>query len=604
MSDEIDIEQQRKIVNDPLQKRINGISEVKEAVNPSKEIIKPNVKDKPIFKDGKLVIEKYEDVSSKKPIDDYINDILYMFSIEMSIESIQKWLKEKNITASYDEVVKIINQNKTKVNELGANPNISTKKSENPIIHKSVEEIKEEQEIEKKSTEKHCNKCDTTKSLTEFNKNSRSKDGYSFYCKECMSSYGSTDAKTKKCSECKKTKPSSEFHKNQYVCKTCRSKKGKKNYKLSLKEINDKKNEKLAEIFYPEFREILIERNNEPIYLKEIEKIHDKHEYKIYSAILRKLVISKRVLVEKDGAYNRYWLPDLPVTERSKKVKTENSEMPTALKKGYEILSFIKRTLNERSNNLISPSELADKYNRKHSKEICDTYMRDILRALLKENELESEYIGKFIHYRLPTTKKDNDLVNPTEIAQEQLKKAKKYINFKELLEPVKLDLIKLFAAGNSDDILTFLMQWNIHVPETTLQEFKDEHKSEIEALEQMYKTGITGPERDINQIFTELMQQHKQKKELHESIILKENRIKNVIFDIFRKFVPEENIKHIGFDFKSSGLTIIINSKKISKLPFECIKELTEHIKLKCELNSPPDIKLWFIIFEKEAEQ
>ena len=33
---------------------------------------------------------------------------------------------------------------------------------------------------------KHCNKCDTTKDLTEFSKRSRSADGLQALCKDCV----------------------------------------------------------------------------------------------------------------------------------------------------------------------------------------------------------------------------------------------------------------------------------------------------------------------------------------------------------------------------------------------------------------------------------
>jgi len=34
-------------------------------------------------------------------------------------------------------------------------------------------------------TQKHCNKCNTTKSIENFNKNKSSKDGFSHWCKHC-----------------------------------------------------------------------------------------------------------------------------------------------------------------------------------------------------------------------------------------------------------------------------------------------------------------------------------------------------------------------------------------------------------------------------------
>lgn len=39
--------------------------------------------------------------------------------------------------------------------------------------------------VYRESMEKYCKKCDTTKPVSEFNKNASSKDGLGFYCRQC-----------------------------------------------------------------------------------------------------------------------------------------------------------------------------------------------------------------------------------------------------------------------------------------------------------------------------------------------------------------------------------------------------------------------------------
>jgi len=40
------------------------------------------------------------------------------------------------------------------------------------------------------SEKKYCNRCDRTLPIENFSKDKKSKDGHSFYCKDCMSEYG------------------------------------------------------------------------------------------------------------------------------------------------------------------------------------------------------------------------------------------------------------------------------------------------------------------------------------------------------------------------------------------------------------------------------
>lgn len=69
--------------------------------------------------------------------------------------------------------------------------------------------------------EKHCPQCNTTKDRNEFSKDSRKKDGLQSYCKECKKQQLSkknkniTIPKEKKCKHCKKTKILINFNKTE-----------------------------------------------------------------------------------------------------------------------------------------------------------------------------------------------------------------------------------------------------------------------------------------------------------------------------------------------------------------------------------------------------
>ena len=644
MSDEIDIEQQRKSVNDPLKKRINGISEVKEAVNGNKEVIKHKVLDKPVFKDGKLVIEKYEDVSNKKPVDEYINDILYMFSVEMSIESIQKWLKERNITATYDEVVKIINENKTKVTELGANPNISTKK-ENPVIHKIVEDIKEEQEIEKESiiSEKSQKDKNTEKALKLY------PDLKKIFIKRnnCPLTIKGIRNTLKRHSVTLYNILLNSLVEEGLLSK---GKNGNRNiYWLSDMPVPEEKSEKKVNLtyemkkdrVYSRLIQVILKYHGRPISIAEF-MLRDKtfNNDASYRNILKELINENKVKRDKIRREYYYWPIELEgkiKIEDNEKIneKTKESKQNSKTKKALELFPKLENLIKYNKYGMdIDQISNAIKGKKK-------SYLRILCSELVRSGHMCKHVENRKVTYYLPgqkfesnfkenevlktvPVKTEEDLVNPTEIAQEiyndhewikykeippksiPIAKVKEEnINFKELLEPVKMDLIKLFAAGNSDDILRFLMEWEIYVPGDTLQEFRDEHESEINALEEMYKTGITGPEKNINQIFNELMEHHKEKKQLHENIILKENRIKDYILNNIFDALTEKEKQFIGFDFKTDGLTIILYKIEIYTLPFELLYNLTKYFGIKCWISSPPDdSSKWFIIFKKGAEQ
>ena len=65
--------------------------------------------------------------------------------------------------------------------------------------------------------------------------------------------------------------------------------------------------------------------------------------------------------------------------------------------------------------------------------------------------------------------------------------------DFKVQLESKKTDLLKMFAAGYTiSDILKWLVTWSIYASASALLEFKRTYRYEIEALEKMYKIGIT----------------------------------------------------------------------------------------------------------------
>ncbi len=81
--------------------------------------------------------------------------------------------------------------------------------------------------------EKRCSQCQEVKSVTEFNKNPHTLDGYSGYCKRCQRKYDKkryeVSVTEKQCSRCGKVKPAEEFRKNTRArtgldseCRECR----------------------------------------------------------------------------------------------------------------------------------------------------------------------------------------------------------------------------------------------------------------------------------------------------------------------------------------------------------------------------------------------
>jgi hypothetical protein len=79
-------------------------------------------------------------------------------------------------------------------------------------------------------TSKQCTKCEETKPLSNFSKQSAAKDGYRSYCKKCAKAYNKARQQKlasrdeseidypadKRCSDCKQTKPADKFSKNKY----------------------------------------------------------------------------------------------------------------------------------------------------------------------------------------------------------------------------------------------------------------------------------------------------------------------------------------------------------------------------------------------------
>lgn len=65
---------------------------------------------------------------------------------------------------------------------------------------------------------KVCTKCDKSKQVQEFYKNSGTKDGYNYYCKTCFNDYRSKrkPVPEKWCPVCSCTKSSDEFYDNKY----------------------------------------------------------------------------------------------------------------------------------------------------------------------------------------------------------------------------------------------------------------------------------------------------------------------------------------------------------------------------------------------------
>ncbi|MBA7705961.1 hypothetical protein ES703_114803 [subsurface metagenome] len=124
---------------------------------------------------------------------------------------------------------------------------------------------------------KQCSKCKKIKPLSQFYKNSNSRDGYGYYCRECASKYGKEyrresfserkrnqkyhqinekrnwekdKNKLKRCTRCDNFKPLSEFYKclskktgyNSH-CKKCKAKYMREYRRTHRKELNKKNRE-------------------------------------------------------------------------------------------------------------------------------------------------------------------------------------------------------------------------------------------------------------------------------------------------------------------------------------------------------------------------
>lgn len=79
---------------------------------------------------------------------------------------------------------------------------------------------------------KHCNRCDTTKSLDDFYRDKTKRDGRSTKCKQCSKTFKTKLFRTKTekfCPRCKATLPIDSFDLStvgdgyQTACKTCRN---------------------------------------------------------------------------------------------------------------------------------------------------------------------------------------------------------------------------------------------------------------------------------------------------------------------------------------------------------------------------------------------
>lgn len=86
-------------------------------------------------------------------------------------------------------------------------------------------------------TEKVCYKCTLNKSISEYNKSAKYKDGYHRYCKECQVQIAEETVKPSKktCLLCKQSLSPSSFDSNSkfrdglsLFCKTCKSKERRK----------------------------------------------------------------------------------------------------------------------------------------------------------------------------------------------------------------------------------------------------------------------------------------------------------------------------------------------------------------------------------------
>ncbi len=117
-----------------------------------------------------------------------------------------------------------------------------TRKTKYRSICKTCSKLQDNERIEKfiyvKITEKYCKQCNTIKSVTEFYKNKRIKDGYSSACKQCSDkskkdrannyTKSSKNIIEKRCTKCNIIKPVSKFRLYKYnkdgysyICTSC-----------------------------------------------------------------------------------------------------------------------------------------------------------------------------------------------------------------------------------------------------------------------------------------------------------------------------------------------------------------------------------------------
>jgi hypothetical protein len=91
-------------------------------------------------------------------------------------------------------------------------------------------------------TEKVCYKCSVNKSISEYNKSAKYKDGYNRYCKVCHSQIKDNKVKIDKktCMMCKQSLSPSSFDGNSkfrdglsLFCKTCKSKERRKTRRIN-----------------------------------------------------------------------------------------------------------------------------------------------------------------------------------------------------------------------------------------------------------------------------------------------------------------------------------------------------------------------------------
>lgn len=91
-------------------------------------------------------------------------------------------------------------------------------------------------------TEKVCYKCSVNKSISEYDKSAKYKDGYNRYCKVCLSDIKENKTKIDKktCMMCKQSLSPSSFDSNSkfrdglsLFCKNCKSKERRKNRRVN-----------------------------------------------------------------------------------------------------------------------------------------------------------------------------------------------------------------------------------------------------------------------------------------------------------------------------------------------------------------------------------